>query len=85
MTNDVWEFKQFSNGKIELVGRMTPKNDDPTQLRGAVQDIEYHGHTLSTWVIDGLAEKCRTCDAIGLVKGQTCAMINKYNDEKHPL
>lgn len=83
--NEVWIFKPLTATKVELVGRMPPKDTDPTKLPGASHDAQYEEHTLLVRTMDGFAEKCRTCDVIGLVPGQLCMFIDKYNDEKHPL
>lgn len=83
--NEVWTFKPLENGKVELAGRMTPKDIDPAKLPGASHAVTYEEHMLVVRSSDGFADKCRTCEVIGLVPGQLCAMIDKYNDEKHPL
>lgn len=85
MANEVWEFKTYSNGKTELVGRMAPKDIDPAKLPGASHVVIHEEHLLEVRSDTGLAESCRTCGAIGLLKGQLCDVIDKYNDEKHPL
>lgn len=83
--NEVWEFSVKSNGKVELVGRMQPKDVDPAKLPGASHAVVYEEHTLVVRSAIGFAEKCRTCEATNLVKSQTCEFIDRYNDEKHPL
>lgn len=87
MPNDVWEFKRGDggSGKVELVGRMQPKDADPAKLPGASHAVIFEEHTLIVRSADGFADSCRSCGVIGLVKGQMCEFIDKYNDEKHPL
>lgn len=85
MANEVWTFKPLENGKVELLGRMAPKDTDPAKLPGASHAVVHDGHTLVVRSSDGFAEKCRTCEVTGLVPGQICEFISKYNDEQHPL
>lgn len=84
MANEVWAFQKFSNGKMEVV-RQTPADVDPAKLPGASHAVIYEEHLLEVRSSTGFAESCRTCGTIGLLKGQLCEMIDKYNDEKHPL
>ena len=83
-TNEVWAFQKLSNGKLEVV-RKPPGDVDPSKLPGASHAVTHDGHTLVVRAATGFAESCRTCGAVGLLKGQLCEMIDKYNDEKHPL
>lgn len=84
MTNEVWAFQKFSNGKMEVV-RKTPDEVDPAKLPGASHAVIYEEHLLEIRSSTGFAESCRTCGGIGLLKGVLCEMIDKYNDEEHPL
>lgn len=80
--NEVWTFKTLSNGKIELAGRAA-LNDDAAP--GVTRTVDHQEHALVVRLSDGFAEKCRTCDVVGLIKGQTCSLIDEYNDKVNPL
>lgn len=79
--NEVWAFTT-TDGKVTLAGRADLKDHAASDV---INVIEYESHSLVVRVADGFAEKCRTCDAVGLVKGQMCSFINEYNDKVNPL
>jgi hypothetical protein len=81
--NDVWVFAR-QGAQTVLVGRQT--HDETNGAHTVVtHDVEHDGHTLRVWVSDGLAWGCRTCGRADLVAGQTCALIDAYNDTVCPL
>lgn len=79
--NEVWAFKT-TDGKTTVVGRAEPSDHAAVSTTHAVVHQE---HTLTVRLSDGFAEKCRTCDVVGLIKGQTCSFIDEYNDKMNPL
>jgi hypothetical protein len=94
VTNDVWVFGR-KNEKVVLLGRrggdgipadpvapgvtvpgaqsVPPGSDGPGYA-------ELNGHVLRTY--DGMAQRCDTCGAVGLVKGEICDMIGLYNETR---
>lgn len=81
MVNEVWAFTTVG-GKTALAGRAEPNDHDAPSMTHV---IEHEAHALVVRLLDGFAEKCRTCDVVGLVKGQTCSFIDEYNDKMNPL
>lgn len=86
---DVWVFGR-KNGKVILLGRRGGDGPpaDPVPGGATAQSVppgsdglgyaEVDGHKLRTH--DGIAQRCVTCGAVGLVKGETCDMIGTYNE-----
>lgn len=80
--NEVWQFRTAADGKVTLDGRAAIKDHNALSTTRVVVHQE---HVLVVRLPDAFAEKCRTCEVIGLVKSQTCSFINEYNDKVSPL
>lgn len=77
--NEVWTFKALStgNGKMEVERRPASTTDAEALTR----DVDHDGHTLSVWNDTGLADRCRTCGRVNLLKSELCEMIDRHNDK----